>query len=314
MSTLIENLNSIYTTKSQIKEALGTESDVFANYPSLITTAINNASGLDWNDVATAGYIVPSGTITIDDNEIGNNVDVSSYQYAYIDIQGGGGGETVKGDPTDMFVSIRPGYSGLSNYPYFYDQWIDTGNSDNSVDGSVTVHTLISDGFPSWGIDTNDFVSSIKRFEVYDWNNGDPTFLQDLSCTTMVQEYSSNYDCWCLVEGTLQNATNVCFKSDNGSWDDMSNMWMMDNNWTLMEYMPVVDTGGYVLYDGTYISLPAGEVYMYLHYQGSDGDACNVYIRVYDESNQMWTDKWKMIEYTDQTFVNPNASEPDPGY
>ena len=136
MSSLTDNLQTIYGIKNQIKEVIGTQSDLFSDYPAYIAAAIEaGGEGLDWDDVATAGYIipagtfnisengssidvasyayanvnvpipagyiVPSGTITIDDNEIGNNVDVSSYQYAYIDIQGGGGGTV---EPTGSYA------------------------------------------------------------------------------------------------------------------------------------------------------------------------------------------------------------------
>lgn len=106
MSTLIENLNSIYTTKSQIKEALGTDSDVFADYPAYITAAINN-SGVTWADVEQAGYVFPSGTITIDDNDIGQSVDVHNYQYAYIDVTGGGGGTPSFAGTCSAFLTVN---------------------------------------------------------------------------------------------------------------------------------------------------------------------------------------------------------------
>lgn len=45
MSTLSNNLQQIYTIKNQIKEVIGTSSDVFAEYPDLIEAAIGQGGG-----------------------------------------------------------------------------------------------------------------------------------------------------------------------------------------------------------------------------------------------------------------------------
>lgn len=45
MSSLNENLQEIYNIKLQIKDAIGTDSDVFADYPSLIEEAIGEGGG-----------------------------------------------------------------------------------------------------------------------------------------------------------------------------------------------------------------------------------------------------------------------------
>lgn len=390
MSSLTENLQTIYGIKQEIKEAIGTSSDIFSDYPAyisamaggitptgyayvtsngdydvstyaMVNVEVSGGEGLDWDDVATAGYIIPagtfniaangssidvasyayanvavpipagyiqpSGTITIDDNYNYTTVDVTSYAYADVQISGSSG--PVKGIDSHVFVSVRPGLSGNSNYPYFSPYETEDGAEqyiqndylvpfNDTYDASVNVHTLISDSFTAFGLDPNDFVSTIKKFEAYDWNSGDPTALYDLTCTTMLQEGNSNYECWCLVEGTLQSATDVCFKNDNGSWDDMDSQWSMDNNWTLMECMPVVEKyqDEYSPYgwstsstnDGTYISLPAGPVKLYLHYMESDGSTCDVYYQVYDSLNYQWTPKWyRMADTAAMTFVNPNA-------
>lgn len=81
MSSLTTNLQQIYDIKLQIKDVIGTESDLFEEYPDLIETAIEQGggSGLDWDDVAQAGYIIPAGTITPSQFGI---YDVADYAYA----------------------------------------------------------------------------------------------------------------------------------------------------------------------------------------------------------------------------------------
>lgn len=88
MSTLIDSLNEIYTTKLQIKEVIGTQSDVFSDYPAYIAAAIGTGGGVDWDEVAAYGYIVPSGTVTLGSN---GTVDVSTYANAYVNVPQSGG-------------------------------------------------------------------------------------------------------------------------------------------------------------------------------------------------------------------------------
>lgn len=73
MSDLLTNLNSIYNTKLQIKEALGTDSDVFADYPSYISA------------------ISPSGTSYVTSNGLYN---IASYEMVNVNVPQGGG-ETI---------------------------------------------------------------------------------------------------------------------------------------------------------------------------------------------------------------------------
>lgn len=309
MSTLTQNLQTIYGIKQEIKEAIGTNSDIFADYPAYIS--------------AMAGGITPTGYAYVTSN---GDYDVSSYAMVNVEVSG-----PVKGVSSHVFVSISPGLTGYSNYPYFSASEMQYGaeqSVDNyylvpftdTYDDSVQVHTLISDAFTTWGIDPNDFVSSIKVFTAYDWNSGDPTYLQDLTCTTMLQEANSNYECWCIVEGTLQNATDVCFKAETGIWDSMQTDWDMQQDEALLECMPVVEKyqdpyspyGWSTNYDynGTYISLPARPVRLYFHYMEGDGSMCDVYYGVYDDLNSQWSAKWySMIETGVMTFVNPNANE-----
>lgn len=71
MSELITNLQTIYNTKLAIKQAIGTDSDNFVDYPSYIS-----------------GMVTPTGTYNISENGTFN---VSSYASAYVNVSGGGG-------------------------------------------------------------------------------------------------------------------------------------------------------------------------------------------------------------------------------
>lgn len=107
MSSLINNLNSILNTKEEIKEILGTNSEIFADYPAYISEAIasGGASGYAYitengdHNIATYamvnvnvpqqevpvipdGYTYVFGTKSITDNADG--IDISSY--AYVDV------------------------------------------------------------------------------------------------------------------------------------------------------------------------------------------------------------------------------------
>ena len=94
MSELINSLNSIYNTKLAIKEVIGTNSDNFSEYPSLIEEAISGG-------VSGYSYITSNG-----------DYDISSYEYVNVNVQGG---VAVLGD---LSVSENGLYSASS---YAYD-------------------------------------------------------------------------------------------------------------------------------------------------------------------------------------------------
>ena len=71
MSTLTENLQTIYEVKQQLKQVIGTSSDIFEDYPSYISN-----------------MVTPTGTINISEN---GTYDVTSYAYAYVAVSGGSG-------------------------------------------------------------------------------------------------------------------------------------------------------------------------------------------------------------------------------
>lgn len=82
MSSLTENLSTIYGIKNQIKEAIGTSSDIFADYPAYIS--------------AMAGGITPTGYAYVTSN---GDYDVSTYAMVNVEVSGG---------------EIPPGYTYVS--------------------------------------------------------------------------------------------------------------------------------------------------------------------------------------------------------
>lgn len=69
MSELITNLQTIYNTKLAIKQAIGTDSDNFVDYPSYIS-----------------GMVTPTGTYNISEN---GNYDISTYASTYVNVPQG---------------------------------------------------------------------------------------------------------------------------------------------------------------------------------------------------------------------------------
>lgn len=72
MSSLTQNLETIYGIKNQIKEAIGTSSDIFADYPAYIS--------------AMAGGITPTGYAYVTSN---GDYDVSTYAMVNVEVSGG---------------------------------------------------------------------------------------------------------------------------------------------------------------------------------------------------------------------------------
>lgn len=83
---------------------------------------------IDWDEVATYGYVLPSGTINIENN---GTVDVSSYSSAYVNVSGGG-----------------PSLGG-----YFYNIVLESSMTDNvngqDFDSSIDI---ASAGYPAYVI------------------------------------------------------------------------------------------------------------------------------------------------------------------
>lgn len=80
MASLIQNLNSIYDTKLAIKQVIGTQSDVFSDYPDLIEAAIEG------------GGITPAGTYNV---SVNGNYDITNYAYVDVNVPASGGSYTI---------------------------------------------------------------------------------------------------------------------------------------------------------------------------------------------------------------------------
>lgn len=104
MSTLNDNLLQIYNTKLEIKDAIGTNSDVFEDYPSYI----RNLRGITWEDVIDAGYTYTSGTYVVGLN---GNYDITSYNNVWVNVPTGG---SVSG----TYTITNDGLYDISSYAY----------------------------------------------------------------------------------------------------------------------------------------------------------------------------------------------------
>ena len=112
MSTLTENLQTIYEVKQQLKQVIGTSSDIFEDYPSYISN-----------------MVTPTGTINISENGTTN---VSTYAYAYVSGIGGGGVT-----PTGTLLVAAPGQYDVASYAYVTVCKDCTDNYSGLLDESV---------------------------------------------------------------------------------------------------------------------------------------------------------------------------------
>lgn len=88
MTTLQDKLDNIYQTKLEIKSAIGTDSDVFSEYPAMIRSMAGGGVSYSYLDERLSYYVETSdlesmGYITIEDVP---SVDLSSYvTYTYLE-------------------------------------------------------------------------------------------------------------------------------------------------------------------------------------------------------------------------------------
>ena len=238
MSELVTNLQTIYNTKLAIKAAIGTESDIFEDYPAYIaamdggitpegTSYITTNGEHDVTSYAyayvsvegeiPAGYTYVSGTINIYDN---GTVDVSSYASAYVNIEGGessGGGDPYNdsynisdvvendlvGETVEYYLSVLSDYytaTLTSEEGVSPEEYTLEWEEYQNVDGNdVTVHVIANANYdPLYNI-TNDYSYSFS----YLYGNGDPGIIYPILENAIVTEVTDAYYTY-LVEGDLK--------------------------------------------------------------------------------------------------------------
>lgn len=118
MSTLTANLQTIYEVKQQLKQVIGTSSDIFEDYPSYISN-----------------MVTPTGTINISENGTTN---VSTYAYAYVSVSGGGT------TPAGTLLIAAPGQYDVSAYAYVAVCKDCTDNYSGLLDESVGSYVVMN--------------------------------------------------------------------------------------------------------------------------------------------------------------------------
>lgn len=99
MANLVENLQSIYSTKQQIKDVLNTQSDVFADYPDLIRQRIEEGGSGSEGAVLSTQYIDRNGEYYAPD--FGS--DGFERVIVAVPTEGGEGGYTPAGNTEEPF-------------------------------------------------------------------------------------------------------------------------------------------------------------------------------------------------------------------
>lgn len=109
MANLTESLQTIYDTKIKIKAAIGTNSDIFTEYPELIINKVEEVrNGVTWEEVANAGYVSAYQYIDISENGEYN----TTYSYMVsVNVEGGGSGDDFTNED-GMFYSMTASPGG----------------------------------------------------------------------------------------------------------------------------------------------------------------------------------------------------------
>ena len=216
MSDLITNLTSIMNTKLQIKEALGTESDIFADYPAYISE-MAKPEGYTYitvnGDIPVAGYayasVLVEGSTLYDYTDITENgqYNIASYGFAYVTVpvppgytytygnkylQANGQYNISSYETVDVDVPIPAGYIYVSGNKDI------TGNGAYSIATyeTVTVNVPIPAGYTY--VSGNTYITANGSYNVTSYE----------TANVNVPPYAT----W-----VMQNADNAYFRDGEGS-------------------------------------------------------------------------------------------------
>ena len=194
MSDLINNLNQIYATKLQIKQAIGTSSDVFADYPTYISNMqdtgytyitangdhdVTGYANVNVNVSVPAGYIIPVGTYTATVNGIH---DITSY--ANVDVQVPTGSAAVLGSKT---VTANGVYTASTDSLDGYD----------TVTVNVPSPSYIHDGLtPYTAFTVDEAISYMKaHYSAGDAQTVDSLYVKG-KISYVIYSFSASYPHW----------------------------------------------------------------------------------------------------------------------
>ena len=175
MSSLTSNLQQIYTIKTQIKSAIGTQSDVFADYPAYIQamsggTEVSGYTSITANgnyDVASYAYAyvdVPTGSTVSGYAYITENgdFDISTYAMVNVDVPTSGGGalDNVYFESlTDVGVPIDWSDNGDGTFSYTFEY------DEENTDGYGYLNTYVT-------YDGDDYQMALESFSATDLLDG----------------------------------------------------------------------------------------------------------------------------------------------
>ena len=202
MADLVSNLQNIYATKLQIKNAIGTDSDIFADYPSYINS------------------LKPSGYAYITTNGDHN---VNAYSYVNVNVPTGGGAAVLG----NLSVTENGQYSA-SNYSYDGFDTVDVnvpqptlGSANITANGNYNASDLGFDGLNSVIVNVpTSGGSSHTGSSVYDAM----TIKEALDWVYAHLKQGESSTDWFYVKGIIAEASSP-ITAQYGNW----NAWLTDD-------------------------------------------------------------------------------------
>ena len=204
-SQLITNLSTIYNTKLQIKSVLGTNSDDFTQYPSLIQAAISEGGGGSDTEVIVDPWFNSYGVDVMIENEKTTADYVNSSIYENFTVTLDGNEENVEAVEWDFYVDVPTGELDQDDNTIYEQKAVHVIVSSNDEHGELPMAIHIEDALEHYPDLYGDFIYPI---------------LENATLTASEDPSEDGYDY--LLEGDLyvwnlnNNEGNVMEVTENG--------------------------------------------------------------------------------------------------